>query len=237
MPQQMRRQPLRHGTHGGGGTHVRNAAGMVCEPRHRKPPMAADIDALEGRQIHRHIERQSVIARTAADPESDAGQLGAAHIDPRRLSRTLRGHTQLGHIGDDGILERHDQLAHTQGMPPQIDEWIHHQLSRTVIGHLTAAVDLNHRNIARRQQMLAAGIQSQREHRRMFDEPDFVGSRTVSVVRKLLHRPPGRLVRHLAEMPDHGSVAHESRRIRDEAGVGAELSRPALLRASACSAR
>ena len=35
---------------------------------------------------------------------------------------------KLGRVGDDGVLERHHQLAHAQAQAPQIDERIDHQL-------------------------------------------------------------------------------------------------------------
>ena len=102
-----------------------------------------------GFQIERYVERQSVITRAAANPQTDAGEFGALDIHPRRLARPLRLHAQLGNIVDDGILERHHQFAHAQAPAPQINERIDDQLPGTVIRHLTAAVDLHHRDVAR----------------------------------------------------------------------------------------
>ncbi len=66
------------------------------------------------------------------------------------------------------------------------NERIDDELAGSVIGHLAAAVDLHHGDVARRQQVFTARIQPQGEHRRMFDEPDFVAGVRGALIREPL---------------------------------------------------
>jgi hypothetical protein len=47
------------------------------QTRHRESPMPAHVDAFEGSQIKRYVERQSVIARTAANAQAELASLAA----------------------------------------------------------------------------------------------------------------------------------------------------------------
>lgn len=141
----------------------------------------------------------------------------------------------FGGVGHDGVLERRDQLAHAQAAALQIDERINHELTRSVIGDLPAAIDLDHRNVARREDVLALGVESQGKHGRMLEQPDLVGGGGGALVREALHRAPRGLVRHEPEVTNERRNAQaESARTGRSARP---CSRPALLRASACSAR
>src|ERR1700676_2832678 len=144
----MRRQSVRRRLHGAGGAWAGEARDMIRKPRYGEPPMSTHVDALEWLQIERYVERQPVITRAAANPQSKAREFGAADIHPRRLARTLRVEPEPGNIGDDGIFERDHQFAHAQAPAPQINERIDHELAGAVIRHLTAAVDLHDRDVA-----------------------------------------------------------------------------------------
>ena len=48
------------------------------------------------------------------------------------------------------------------------------------------------------------------EYRRVFHQPDFVGSRAAALIGKALHGVPDRLVRHLAELAKAQDLWHHS---------------------------
>ena len=74
--------------------------------------------------------------------------LAPPHVDARRVPPPASDHSGLSHVGDDRVFERHHQLPHSQCMTAQIEQRVDQELSGSVIGHLTAAVDLYHRDIA-----------------------------------------------------------------------------------------
>ncbi len=49
---------------------------------------------------------------------------------------------------DDRLLQQRHQLPHAQLTALEVQQDVHHLLSRTVIGDLAAAIALDHRNIA-----------------------------------------------------------------------------------------
>jgi len=203
------------------------AGGEILKPGDGKSRIAADVDPFERLKIQRHIERQPVIARAAANAQADAREFGAVDVDPRCCARPARRHTQFGGVGDDGILERHDHLPNPERTALQVDERVHDELAGAVIGHLSTAVDLHHGNVPNGLKMLPIGVEAEREHRRMFQEPNFIASRRVAFVGKALHRPPSGLVGHQPEVADQRRFGHRS---------GACLT-GLRWRASACSAR
>ena len=75
---------------------------------------------------------------------------------------------------DHRILERDDELAHADAAAAQVDQRIDDELPRAVVGHLPAAVDADHRDVAGREQVLGPAVQALREDRRVLEEPDFV---------------------------------------------------------------
>src|SRR5216683_8402114 len=118
----MRRQCMRHRVHGAGGAGTGKASNVIRKPRDAESWMSAYIDPLEWLQIERYVERQSVITRAPANPQSHAREFGAIDIHPRVSARALRRHAELSNAGNDGILERHHQFAHAQGAAPQVNE-------------------------------------------------------------------------------------------------------------------
>jgi hypothetical protein len=110
----------------------------------------------------------------------------------------------------------------------QVDQRIDDELSGAVVGDLTAAVDPQDGNGARIEHVLGVRIHAEREHGRMLDEPDLIERCRAATVREFLHRPQAGRVVHETQAANRRSGAHQTVR---------RLSSPALLRASACSAR
>ena len=79
-----------------------------------------------------------------------------------------------------------------------------------MVGHLTATVNLHYRYVAGREQVAAVGVNAQREHRRMFREPDLVCLLVVARIGERLHRPPDGLVGLATEMPERKRVRHNA---------------------------
>src|ERR1700694_1998783 len=98
----MRRQSSRHRVHGAG---TGKASNVISKPRDRETSMSAYIDALEWFQIERYVERQSVITRAAANPQTDTGEFRAVDVHAGASARARRRHAQLGNAGNDGMLE------------------------------------------------------------------------------------------------------------------------------------
>ena len=78
--------------------------------------------------------------------------------------------------------------------PREIDQQVGDELARAVVGDLAAAVDLDHRYADVAQQVLGLAGLAEREHRRMFEQPQFVGSVGAALGGEGLHRTPGRFV-------------------------------------------
>jgi hypothetical protein len=71
-----------------------------------------------------------------------------------------------------------------------------------MIGHLPTAIDLQHRDIARRQQMLGATVQALGEYGIMLGKPKLIGSISIAPVGEVLHCLPGLPVLRAAQIPD-----------------------------------
>src|ERR1700733_2345806 len=115
--------------------------------------MAARVDAPERLEVERDVHRQPVVAAGAAHAHADTGELAASDIDPRGTAAAGSGDAALRGELDHGTLEGRDEVVDRQPQALQIDERVDHQLSRPVIGHLAAAVDLHHRDVPGGQQV------------------------------------------------------------------------------------
>src|SRR5689334_21661687 len=138
------------------------------ELRHLQARITAWIDALERLEVHVHVEGQAVVAGAAADAQAHARDLLAADVDARRVLAAFGLDAERGAVRDHGTLERGDQVAHAEPGAADVDEWIDHELARTVVGDLPAAIDLHHRDVAGGQHVAGVAIEPLREHRRVF---------------------------------------------------------------------
>ncbi|MCY1454252.1 hypothetical protein D9M71_713040 [compost metagenome] len=69
-----------------------------------------------------------------------------------------------------------------------------------MVGDLAAALDLDHRDVSRRQQMLGLAGLALGEHLGMLQQPDFVGRPFVALASQATHRLQGRQVVHQPQM-------------------------------------
>jgi hypothetical protein len=161
---------------------------------HFQPAVAARIDAAKRLQVHRNVEREAMITAAAADPQPDARELAAVDIDTGRVAPAHRGDVPRCEQSDDAVLESHHELPHAERATADVEQRIDDELTGAVIRDLAAAIDLHQRNVAGRQHVLGRGVHAEREHRRMFEKPDFVGGLGPTLFGERLHRSPCRLV-------------------------------------------
>ena len=128
-----------------------------------------------------------------------------------------------------------------QSSPLHIDQRIHHELARSVIGNLSATIHVHYRNVSGSKDVFASSIQAEREDRRMLQKPDLVRRRSIAFFGEALHVAPGGYVLHLPEplkdwfgCLDGDGVDYGC---HVQPGAADETSSPALLRSRARSAR
>src|SRR2546429_2638482 len=177
--------------------------GAVCDAagtaelrqlRHLEPLKPAGVDAGEGLEIERHVECQAVIARATAHAHPDARELAARHVHARRVAPSFGEDAELSRELYHGALERRDVIADAEAHAREINQRVDDELSRSVIGHLAATVDLHHRNLARGDEVRAARIEPEGEDRRVLEKTDLVRGRRIAPPRAALPRAASRLV-------------------------------------------
>jgi hypothetical protein len=103
-----------------------------------------------------------------------------------------------------GLLERGDEVTNTEARAAQVDQRIDHELTRAVIGDLSAAIDANDWDVTCGENMRGIGIHAEREHRLVLEHPDLVGCVRIAHIREALHGLPRRQIGHTAEFNDAG---------------------------------
>src|SRR5690606_15081268 len=101
---------------------------------------------------------------------------------------------------NQALLHEGDQFAYAQIQTPQIQHQVGHELAGTVVGHLPAALDLYHRYIAGRQEMLGLAGLPLGEHLGVLEQPDLIGSARIALTGQATHRLQRGLVVHQPEM-------------------------------------
>jgi hypothetical protein len=140
------------------------------------------------------------------DAQAERGDLGAADIDAGGAFEACRRDSVAGQQVDHRLFDAIDQAAHRKFAPAQVEQQVGDDLAGAVIGDLAAAIDLHHRDADVLEQMLRLARQALREYRRMFAEPEFVGSVGVACSGELLHRGEGRRVVDAAQPSDDHST-------------------------------
>ena len=87
---------------------------------------------------------------------------------------TVALHTETGQHINHGLFDQGDQFAHADAEAADVHQGVSHDLPGPVIGHLAAPVDLDYRNIARRQHVLGSPGLALGEHRRVLHQPQLV---------------------------------------------------------------
>src|SRR5690606_603803 len=142
---------------------------------HGEAGVAAGVDAVEGRQVHGDVEGQAVEAAAVAHPDAERGDRGAIHVDARGALAALAADAPAGQGVDDGLLDPAHVLAHAEAQAAQVQERVGHQLAGAVVGDLAAAIHLEHRDVAGRQQVLRTTGLAEGEHGVVLDQPQLVG--------------------------------------------------------------
>ena len=112
----------------------------------------------------------------------------------------------LGQGINDRLLQQRHQLAHTQLAAFKVQQNIHYLLSWTVIGHLAAAIALDHRNIAGHQHVFRFACLALSEDRVMFHQPDLVEGVFIAGVGEFMHRLRDGFVWLQAKLPDKNFI-------------------------------
>src|SRR5690606_25354904 len=103
---------------------------------------------------------------------------------------------------DHRLLDPAHVVAHAQLQAAQVEQRIGDDLAGAVVGDLAPAIDLHHRDVARREHVLGFSGLAEGEYRIMLDQPQFVGTAFAARVGERLHRAPHRLVRATPQVPD-----------------------------------
>jgi len=143
-----------------------------------------------------------MITRTPSHPDADAGDFAPVHIHPRCLWPRGGRNSVSGEAVDGRLLERRDEIPHTEPGASQIDEWIDDQLPGPVIRHLTATIGAHHRDLTRRKHVRRVGVHAEGEHRLVLDHPNFIGGVGRTLIGEALHRLPDRQVLGATEVTD-----------------------------------
>jgi len=179
--------------------------------------IAAGVDALEGLQIHGHIEREAVVCAVPAHLDAQRGDLaqaGEVGIGRGRtrlaLLRPLRQHGMAAGVVQPDVnawrtrhaVTRHAKpaeganhrlldpvhiLFHVVARPLQVNQRIRHHLARPVIRHLPTPIGLHHRNTPRGQQMVFPPGQALCEDWWVFAHPQLVRCVGVPCGGEVLH--------------------------------------------------
>ncbi len=126
-----------------------------------------------------------------ANAQAQGSDLRAADINARCIGLGHRLDVVPGQQIDQTPLDAADQLTHADAEPTYVQQQVADQLTRPVIGDLTAAVHLHHRNFARKQQMLGLAGLALREYGRMLQQPDLVATVGITRIGEMLHGLPG----------------------------------------------
>ena len=111
----------------------------------------------------------------AAHADAERGDLGAVDVDAGRAVAARGVDVPVGQGVDHRLLDPAHVLAHADLQPPQVEQRIGHDLAGAVVGHLAAAVDVDHRDVARHQHVLGLAGLAEGEHRIVLDQPQLVG--------------------------------------------------------------
>ncbi len=141
----------------------RSQTDQVYHLGHCKAAETAGIDAPEGFQIHRDVERETMERTATTDAQAQGRNLCSADIDARCTCVSQGGDVPSVQRVDLRLLDAAHEFAHANLQRPQVEQRIRDDLTRPVIGHLSTAIDRNDRYVTRRQYMLGKSGLAERE--------------------------------------------------------------------------
>ena len=112
-----------------------------------------------------------MIGASPSHPEAECGNLRAFEIDPGSPGAACGGETRRAEHPDRALFEQMHEVPHSEPGAPEIDECVCHELTGTVIGHLTAPIALHHRHIPGGQHVFPTPRLAEREDRGVLDQP------------------------------------------------------------------
>jgi hypothetical protein len=111
------------------------------------------IDPRKRLEIHRDIDRYSMVRAVPPDTQPDRCELGIPDVDSGSVAPASR----LDVVSRDGVdndgFQALDEAPHRQTPAPEVYERVRDELPRAVVGHLAAAIDLDDGNLVRIQYM------------------------------------------------------------------------------------
>mmetsp|Transcript_23139 Transcript_23139/g.57211 ORF Transcript_23139/g.57211 Transcript_23139/m.57211 type:complete len:394 (-) Transcript_23139:73-1254(-) len=176
---------------------------------HRPVADAARHNAFKVGHVGVHVERHTVHRHPLAHPHTDGSHLAALHPHARQPLDSLAFDAQPLKGADDDLLERPQVPVEVLLVVPEVHNGVEHQLSRAVVGHLTATLSAEDRDwvvvcvVACSEYVVFGAGSAQREDRGVLQQDGHV-TPSAAIGRQLIHhcvhqpvlQVPARLVRH-----------------------------------------
>ncbi len=155
-----------------------------------EPGITTGVHAPKRRQVRGNIQRQSMDAAPMPNTQTQRRNLGPANIHPRCIRTTLGVDPPVRQGVDHRLFQTLDQAPDPEPQSRQIQQRVDEQLTRTVPGHLSAAINRNHRGRSGIKKMFRTAIPALSEHGGRIDTPEFVRPGRVALPRLKLHCLP-----------------------------------------------
>ena len=172
----------------------------VAQLGHLHANKAAGVDAAKGFEIHVHIQRDAVVGAAAAHPQAERGDFFAVHVNAGGVGARLGANTLFLQVADDACFDEADQRTDADAGAADVEQQVHHCLTRAVVGDLAAAVYLDDGDVARREQVFGFARLSLGVNGRVLYQPDLVFTRRIARGGVGAHGIPDFLIRTQAEV-------------------------------------
>src|ERR1017187_428795 len=162
----------------------RSAHAKLRHGSHRLGKPAGD-NVLKIAQIRIHVQRETVRRHPPAEVHSDGGDFAIAHPNPSQLGNAAGFNAELRQRVDERLLDGTHVRAHVALPIAQVQNRVAHQLPRSVIRHVAAAIGWIKGNpgaaqdLVRSQQILYVAVAPQRDHVRVFQKQQVVPHRAL----------------------------------------------------------
>jgi hypothetical protein len=172
-------------------------------------------DLGEPGEIRRCASTRGTLRRRAPLENGMTARIGEADVHARRTGDAMACDVEGLERSQGRLLEPVDVFLDMQPEPSQVDQRISDRLAGAVVGHLPAAIRLQHRNRPGVENVCSTSCDAERVDRPVFAEPDLV--RRVAVARRRVgaHRR-NRL--GAVDEPEPAQVRTGHRRVRAASG-------------------